>query len=124
MPGKLTAAEASPVRIYALLQPNDDLIKGLRASPWSEALRVGRQYDNAVGEISSAEDIAQLPVDVYVRAVGLVVAGVTTIRWMDPQKASWLLPGVTHDYFLDLDDQSDETRSGWLVRTGEGVEVN
>jgi hypothetical protein len=123
MQGELTAEEATPERIYDLLGRDDDLAKGLLPIPWSEALRRGR-YHKAVGEISGVDDIAQLPIGVSVRAVGLIVAGVTTIRWLDPAKAQQALPGRTHDYFLSSEDQPEETRSGWLVRTRGGVEVH
>jgi hypothetical protein len=124
MPGKLRAEEASPERIYELLERDDDLAMGLPFR-WSEALRRGR-YHKAVGEIRGVDDIAQLPVDVDLRAVGLVVHGVTTIRWLDPSNAQRVaaLPGVTHDYLLTSEDQLEEARAGWLVHTREGVEVN
>ena len=112
------------MRIFQLLERDDDLIKDLLPIPWSEALRRGRHHKE-VGEISRVDDIAQLLVDVSERAVGLVVADETTIRWLDLMKVQReaVLPGVTHDFFLGLEDQSHETRRGWLVRTGEGVVV-
>jgi hypothetical protein len=121
MPGVLRVAEASPVRIYALLPTDDDLINNSRLT-WSEALRLG-QHDKMLGDISSADDVLLLPPGILLKAIGFVAAGITTIRWLDPGKASRVLAGVNHDHLLCRGDQPEETRSGWLLRTGDEVVV-
>jgi hypothetical protein len=120
MPGTLNKAEASPELIYALLRPDEDLINSTPFT-WSEALTLGAA-DETLGQIVGARG-ERLPADIRLRGVGLIVAGTTSIRWLDPGKARRVLPGVTHDYLLCRGDQPEETRSGWLLRTGDLVAV-
>jgi hypothetical protein len=118
---ELTISSANAERIYALL-PSDIDVTSRTPITWREALRRG-QHGRMLGEITSEGGAEQLPVGVRVRAVGLVIGGRTTIRWLDPNTAGKALPGVSHDYLLCDGDEPAELRSGWLLRTGEVVDV-
>ena len=115
----ISAADAA--RIYALL-PSDDDVTCSTPMTWREVLR-SRQHARMLGEITGEGGAEQLPDGVRLRAVGLVVGGRTSIRWLDPSTARRVLPGVSHDYLLCEGDEPAELRSGWLLRTGEVVHV-